>query len=69
MLSYTFLDFISDVGVTDQRHCMIDKIKNKIEGLHLQQCSLKNRSLRKLAVSPKALFFSVTVFICSIMEI
>ena len=69
MLSYTCLDFISDVGVTDHRHCMIDNIKNKTEGLHLQQCSLKNRSLRKLAISPKASFFSVTFFICSIMEI
>ena len=40
MLSNTFLDFVSDVGVTDHRqYDMIDNIENKIESLHLQQSS------------------------------
>ena len=65
MLSNTFSDFISDMGVTDHRHCMIDSIENKIESLHFQQCSLKNRSLWKLVISPEASFFCCN---CSYMQ-
>ena len=42
---------------------MIDNIENKIENFHLQECSLKNRSLSKLVISLEASFFNVTVFI------
>ena len=69
MLSNTFSDFISDMGVTDHRHCMIDNIENKIESLHLQQRSLKNRLLWKLVILLETSFFIATVFIYSIMEI
>ena len=69
MLSNTFSDFTSDMGVTDHRHCMIDNIENKIESLHLQQRSLKNRLLWKLVILLEASFFIATVFLYSIMEI
>ena len=45
MLSNTFSEFASDVRVTD---IMINNIENKIESLHLQECSLKTGSLLKL---------------------
>ena len=45
---------------------MIDNTENEIKNLHLQERSLKNRSLWKLVISPEASF--LTVFICSIME-
>ena len=59
MLSNIFLDFISDMGVTDHRHCIIDNTENKIESLHLQQCSLKN----SLVILAEASFFTVNVYI------
>ena len=48
MLSNTFSDFILDMGVTDHTDTMIDNIENKIESLHLQEWSLRNRPLWKL---------------------
>ena len=59
MLSNTSSNFISGM----------DDIENKIKDLHLQECSLKNRSLWKLVISLEASFFTVTVFIYSIMEV
>ena len=44
ILSNMFLDFISYVGVIDH------DIKNKIENLRLQECSLKSRSSWKLVI-------------------
>ena len=38
---------------------MIDNIENKIESLHLQECSFKNRSYRNLAITLEASFFDV----------
>ena len=38
---------------------MIDNIENKIESLHLQECSLKNRSPWKLVISLEASFFNL----------
>ena len=54
--------------VTDHRK-QIDDLENKIEHLHLQECSLKSRSLWKLVISLQASFFNVTVFIYNIMEV
>ena len=41
---------------------MIENIENRIQGLYLQECSLKNRSFFKLVISVEASFFDVTVF-------
>ena len=68
MLSKTFSNFLSDMRVTDHRK-QIDDIENKIKNLHLQECSLKSRSVWKLVISLEASFFNVTVFIYSIMEV
>ena len=68
MLSNTFLAFISGMGVTDLSS-MIDNIENKIESLHLPECSLKDRSLWKLVISLETSFYNVTVFIYTIMEV
>ena len=38
---------------------MIDNIENKIESLHLQEWSLKNRSPWKLVISLEASFFNL----------
>ena len=62
MLPDTSSGFISDIGVTDHRN--YDHVENKIENLHLLECSLKNRSLWKLVISLEASFF-----IYSIMEV
>ena len=67
MLSNTFSDFISDMRVTDHG-TIIDNIENKIESLHLQECSLKNRFFWKLVISLEASCFDVNVFIYSIRE-
>ena len=48
MLSKTFSDFILDIGVTDHTDTMINNIENKIESLHLQEWSLRNRPFWKL---------------------
>ena len=69
MLSKTFSDFILDIGVTDHTDTMINNIENKIESLHLQEWSVKNRSLWKLFIALEALFFNTTVFVYSIMEV
>ena len=50
MLSNTFLDFISDMGVTDHRH-YVDCIESKIENRRRQESFLKNRSFCKLFIS------------------
>ena len=55
LLSKTFSDFISDMGVTDHRH-MIDNKEKKLENLRLQECSLKIRSLWKLVILLEASF-------------
>ena len=54
------------MGVTDT---MIDNIKNKIESLHFQECSLKNMFLWNLVILLEASFFNLTVFIYSIMKV
>ena len=36
---------------------MIDNIEKKLENLCLQECSIKNRSLKKLVISLEASFF------------
>ena len=61
-----FRIFFSDMLqlITDT---IIDNIENKIESLHLQKWSLKNRSLWKLVISPEGSFFDVSVFTYSIM--
>ena len=56
MLSNTFSDFISDMRVLIT-NTMIDNIKNKIENLHLQECSLKNKPFWKLVILLEASFF------------
>ena len=49
------------MGVTDHRHYDLEnKIENKVDSLHLQECSLKNRSSWKLVMSLEASFFDVT---------
>ena len=67
MLSNSFSDFISDMEVTDHTDALItltiisitpiDNIENKIESLHLQECSLKTRSLWKLVILLEPSFF------------
>ena len=47
---------------------MIDNIENKIDDLHLQECSLKYRSFWKLFIFLEASLVNVTVFIYSIMH-
>ena len=52
MFSKTFLDFISDMDVTDPKlNTMIHDIENKIKNRRLQESSLKNRSFWKLVIS------------------
>ena len=52
MFSKTFLDFISDMDVTDHKlNTMIHDIENKIKNRRLQESSLKNRSFWKLVIS------------------
>ena len=48
---------------------MISDIENEIESLHPQECPLKSTFVWKLVTSLEALFFNVTVFIYSIMEL
>ena len=48
MFSNISLNFVSDIGVAD--HTMIDYTENKIENLHLQECSLTNRSFSNLVI-------------------
>ena len=48
---------------------MTDNIENKIESLHLQECSLKNRSFWKLVISLEASFFDVPAFTYSMREV
>ena len=50
MLSNTFSDFISDMGITDHKHYG-QYTENKVESPHLQEYFLKNRSLWKLVIS------------------
>ena len=57
MLSSTFSDFISGMEVTDHRY-----YDTKIKNLHLQECSLKNRSL-EFGYFARSINFNVTVFI------
>ena len=49
MLLNTFLDFISDMGVTDHRH-YVDNTESKIDNRRLQESFLKNRSFWKLVI-------------------
>ena len=57
MLSNTFSDFISDMEVTDERHCDRYYIKNKIESLYFQECSLKNMPLWNFVILLEASFY------------
>ena len=59
------------MGVSDHRHYdryLIDNIENKTENLRLQECSVKNRSFRKLVISLEISFFNVNTFLMSIFK-
>ena len=49
MLLNTFLDFISDMGVTDHRY-YVNNTESKIDNRRLQESFLKNRSFWKLVI-------------------